>query len=133
MYCLRKSVTLISLYGTMYLDLDYHPPYYDKKSAIFETHINRNLICIHGYTNCVAHNDLITWVSKKLGNVTFWISTSWEIIPCPRTIIWNNCKENNLLGDILNASNKVDDQEYYGFTGLFLKIGPTVIDEYTKK
>ena len=33
----------------------------------------------------------------------------------------------------MNASNKVDDQEYYGFTGPFLKIGPTVIDEYTKK
>ena len=46
-------------------ELDDHPPYSDKKNVIFDTHINRNLICIHGYTNCVAHNDFITWLSKN--------------------------------------------------------------------
>ena len=70
MYRLRKSVTLTCLYGPMYLQLDDYPPYYDKKSVIFETHIIRNLIYIHVYTNCVAHNDLITRVSKN----------SWEIL-----------------------------------------------------
>ena len=51
----------------MYLQLDDYPPYYDKKSDIFETHINSNLRCIHGYTNCMIHTDLITWVSKNIG------------------------------------------------------------------
>ena len=60
MYCLRKIATLICLYVPMYLQLDYYPPYYDKISDIFETHINRNLRCSHGYTNCVRHTDLIT-------------------------------------------------------------------------
>ena len=38
----------------------------------------------------------------------------------------------NLLGDILNAGDNVDDQEDYGFRGSFLKIVPTLIDDYTK-
>ena len=33
------------------------------KTEIFETHININLICIHGYTKYVAQNELITLVS----------------------------------------------------------------------
>ena len=70
MYPLRKSATLTRLYEPMYLELDEYLPYYDKKSVIFETHINRNLRCINGYTNCVAHNDSINWVSKN----------AWEIL-----------------------------------------------------
>ena len=54
----------------MYLQLDDYPPYYDKKSDIFETRINGNLRCIHGYTNCMRHTDLITWVSNS----------SWDIL-----------------------------------------------------
>ena len=38
----------------------------------------------------------------------------------------------NVLGDILNASDNVEDQEYYWFTGSFLNISPTVIESYTK-
>ena len=59
-------------------------------------------------------------------------SQAEKIIPCPRTIICNNCENNNLLGDILNAVDNVDDQEDYGFTGSFFKISPTVIDDYIK-
>ena len=51
-------------YGLMYLHLDDYPPYSGKNSDIFETHINSNLRCIHGYTNCMRHTDLITWVSN---------------------------------------------------------------------
>ena len=47
----------------MYLQLDKYHPYYDKQSDIFETHSNRNLICIHVYKNYVAQNEFITWVS----------------------------------------------------------------------
>ena len=56
-----------------------------------------------------------------------------RIIPCPRTIICNNCEEMNVLGDILNTGDNVKDQEDYGFTGSFFKIACTVIYEYTKK
>ena len=82
-----------------------------KKSVIFETHTNRNLICIHGYINCVAHNELITWVSKTSWEILFSeFSQAGKIIPCPRTIIFSNCEQNNLLGNILNAGDNVDDQ-----------------------
>ena len=43
MYCLRKTATMKPLYVPMYLDLDYYPPYSDKKDIIFETHIGRDL------------------------------------------------------------------------------------------
>ena len=49
----------------MYLHLDDYPPYSGKKSDIFDTHVNSNLICIHGYTNCMRHTDLTTWISNK--------------------------------------------------------------------
>ena len=54
------------------------------------------------------------------------------IISCPSTIICNNCEQMNLLGDILNAGDNFDDQWDYGFRGSFLKIAPTVIDDFTK-
>ena len=33
----------------------------------------------------------------------------------------------------MNTGDNVDDQEDYGFTGSYLKIPPTVIDDYTKE
>ena len=51
MYRLRKITKLTCLYGPMYLQLDDYPPYSDEISDIFEKHINRNLICSHGYTH----------------------------------------------------------------------------------
>ena len=59
-------------------------------------------------------------------------SQAENLIPCPRTIIFNNCEQNNLLGDVLNAGDNVDDQEDYGFRGSIFNIDPTVIDDYTK-
>ena len=35
------------------------------------TNINRNLRCIHGYTNYVAHIDLITWVPRDYWEMLF--------------------------------------------------------------
>ena len=62
MYCLRKIAKMTCQYVPMYLKLDNYPPYSDKISDIFETHINSNLRCIHRYTNCMRHTDSITWV-----------------------------------------------------------------------
>ena len=39
----------------------------------------------------------------------------------------------SVLGDILNAGKNIEDTEYYGFIGSFIKTSPTVIDDYTKK
>ena len=71
MYRVRKGATLTCLYGPMYLQLDDYPPYSDKISDIFETHINSNLRCIHGNTNYVRHTDLITWVSNSSWDMIF--------------------------------------------------------------
>ena len=74
----------------MYLQLDEYPPYYDEISDISEKHINRNLRCIHGYTNCVRHTDSITWVY-----IDYWerllseFSHAERISACPRTIFFN--------------------------------------------
>ena len=90
--------------------------------------------CIHGYTNCVAHNDLITWVSKNSWEMLLSeFSQAEKMIPCPRKIFCNNCEQNNLLGNIFNAGDNVDDRENYGFIASFFKIAPTVIDAFTKK
>ena len=67
---------------------DNYPPYDDKRWVIFETKINRNLRCSHGYTNCVRHTDLITWVICQ-GKISdnqdlFFLNTllghSWTVI-----------------------------------------------------
>ena len=70
----RKSATLTCLYGPMYLDLEDYPPYSYEIPFILETHINRNLRCSHEYTNCFAHNDLITWVYLKIPGKCYFLS-----------------------------------------------------------
>ena len=53
--------------------------------------------CIHGYTNCVAHNDLITWVSKNSWEMLLSeFSQAEKLIPCTKTTICNNCEQNNM-------------------------------------
>ena len=72
----------------MYLQLDDYPPYSDKISDIFETHINSNLRCIHGYTNCIRHTDLITWVSNSSWDMLLSeFIYAVKISACPRTTI----------------------------------------------
>ena len=116
----------------MYLELDDYPPYSDKKSVVFETNINRNLRCIHGYTNCTRHTDSITWVSKiSWENLLSEFLHAERISACPKTIICNTCEQNNMRGEILNDGENVDDQNF-GFTESYLKIAPTNIDGYTK-
>ena len=117
----------------MYLELDDYPPYSGKRSVIFETHINRNLRCSHGYTNCVGHTDFITWVSKHSWEMLLSeFSHAERISACPGKIICNNREKNNMIGEALNAGGNVDDDEYFGFTGSHFKTSPTVIDDYTK-
>ena len=130
---LGKSETQKFIYGSMYLELYDYPKYSDKISVIFETHITRNLRCSHGYTNCVRHTDLITWVPKNDWEMLLYeFSNTERIRACPKTIICNKCEQNNMIGKILNTGDNVDDQEYFWFKGSYLKIAPTVIDDYTK-
>ena len=60
-------------------------------------------------------------------------SQAVKIIECARTIICNNCEQNNLVGGILNAGDNDYDQEDYGFIASYFKISPTVINYYTKR
>ena len=74
--------------------------------------------CSHGYTNCVRHTDLITWVSKNSWEMLLSEISHAEIISaCSRTIICNKCEQNNMMGEILNSGDNVDDQEDSWFTG----------------
>ena len=50
-------------------------------------------------------------------------------IACPRTIICNKCEQNDMGGEILNAGDNVDDQEFFGFTGSYFKIAPMQQDD----
>ena len=113
---LRKIATLTGLYVTLYLHLDDHLPYSYKKIIIFETHINSNLKCINGYTNCMRYTDLITWVSNySWDTLLSEFIHAVKIIPCPMTTIRNKCEQSNTCGDILNASDNVDDKEILYF------------------
>ena len=73
---------------------------------------------VHGYTNYVAQNELITWVLKNSWKMFFsGIPQALEIKPCLRRTICNTCEKINMSGDILNANENVVDQEDFGFTG----------------
>ena len=114
---LRKCAALTCLYGLIYLQLDDYPPYSDKKSDIFQTHINSNSRCIHGYTNCMRQTDLITWLSNSYWDMLLSeFIHAVKIIPCPETTICNKCEQSNTSGDILNAGDNVDNKENFGFS-----------------
>ena len=103
--------------------MDDYPPYSDKISVIFETKINRNLRCSHGYTNWIRHTDFITWASNYSWEMLLSeFSHAERISACTRTIICNTCEQNNRIGEILNAGDNVDDQEDFGFKGSHFKI-----------
>ena len=90
--------------------------------------MNRNLRFIHGYTYCVAENELITWVSISIWNMFLSeFPQSNKNNPCPRTIIYNTCKKMNVSDDILNTGGNFFDQDYYGFTGSLFKISTIII------
>ena len=76
----------------MYLELDDYLPYSDKIAVIFESHIKRNLRCSHGYTNCIRHTNLITWVSKNAWEMLLSeFSHAERISAYHGTIICNKC------------------------------------------
>ena len=88
----------------MYLQLDEYPPYYGKNSDILETHINSNLRCIQGYTNCMRHTDLITWVSNSAWKMLLSeFNHAVKISPCPRTTICNKCAQSNIFQAEINT------------------------------
>ena len=104
-------------YGLMYLHLDDYPPYTGKNSDIFETHINSNLRCIHGYCNFMRHTDLITWVSKSAWKMLLSQFIHAVLIsPCPRTTVCNKCAQSNTSDDILITGYNADDEEIFGFS-----------------
>ena len=92
----------------MYLELDVYPQYSDKISDIIDTHINSNLRCIHGYTNFVTHNDLITLISNSSWDMLLYKFIHAKIISaCPRKTIYNTCEQRNTTDDIMNAGDNV--------------------------
>ena len=92
------------------------------------------MICSRGYTNWVRDTDLITWISKYFWEILLSVFSHAErISACPRKIICNKCEQNNMRGEVLNAGDNIDDQEYFGLTESYFKIAPTNIDDYWKK
>ena len=116
MYRLRKSATLTCPYGPMYLQLDDYPKYSDKISDIFETHINRNLRCIHGYTHCGRHTDSITCVSNSswdmlLSEFIHAVRILKEVMECD---IFQRTKRliKNVVNYMLNQKKKYCETNY---------------------
>ena len=54
-----------------------------------------------------------------------------RIRACPMKVFFNEYEQSNTRGDILNAGDNVDDQEFFGFTESFFKFPPTNMNEYT--
>ena len=75
---------------------------------------------------------MITWVSRDSWEMLLSeLSQAGKIIPCPRTMICNNCGHIKLLSDTLNAGDNVDAQEDNGFTGSFRNI--LCLDSFVRK
>ena len=125
----KKNATLTCVNGPMYLQLDDYPPCSGQKSDIFETNINSNLRCIHGYTNCMRHTDLITRVSNSAWKMLLsqFIHAA-KIIPCPRTTVCNKCAQSNMSGDILITGYNTDDEDIFGFSESYFKTAPSHLD-----
>ena len=120
-------------YGLMYLHLDDYPPYTGKNSDIFETHINSNLRCIHGYSNCMIHTDLITWVSNSACKMLLsQCIHDVKISPCPRTTVCNKCAQIHMSDEILITGDNADDEEIFGLSESYFKTAPSHLDEYIK-
>ena len=49
-----------------------------------------------------------------------------------RTIVCNTFEVRHTSGDLLNANEKFEDKDEYGFTGLFFKKSPFIIDDNAK-
>ena len=106
---------LTCVYGPMYLQLDDYLPCTGKNSDIFETPINSNLRCIHGYTNCMRHTDLITWVSNSSWKMLLsQFMHAVKISPCPSTTVSHKCAQINTSGDILITGYNAYDEDIFG-------------------
>ena len=117
----------------MYLHLDDYPPYSGKKSDIFETHINSNLRCIHGYCNRMRHTDLITWVSNYACKMLLSRFIHAVLIsPCPRTTVCNKCAQSNISDHIFITRDNANDEDIFGFSESYFKTAPSHLDECTK-
>ena len=54
----------------MYIDFYEYSPYSDRISEIFETNVNYNIQCDHGYAYSSSKQKMCTWVNEE----------SWEMI-----------------------------------------------------
>ena len=130
---LKINAMLTCLYGPMYLQLDDYPLYTGKNSDIFDTHNNSNLRCIHGYSNCMRHTDLVTWVSNSACKMLLSeFIHAVKISPCPRTTVCNKCAQSNTSGDILITGDNAHDEDIFGFSESYFKTAPSHLDECTK-
>ena len=101
---------LTCAYGLIYLYLDDYPLYTGKNSDIFETHINSNLRCINGYSNCMRRTDLITCVSNSAWKMLLsQFIHAVKISPCHRTTVCNKCAQSNTSDDIFITGDNADD------------------------
>ena len=57
------------IYGPMYMDLDDYSPYSEALPTFFETKINSNITCIHGYPKWSKLKNKITWFNKEAWDI----------------------------------------------------------------
>ena len=48
----------------MYIDFDEHSPYGGRNSEIFETNVNENIQCVHGYEYSSGKHKMCTCVNE---------------------------------------------------------------------
>ena len=61
---LKENSLLIKRFGPIYIDFDEYPRYSGRTAAIFETNVNENIPCDHGY-DYSSGKKICTWVNKK--------------------------------------------------------------------
>ena len=62
---LKENAPLIKYFGPIYIHFDEYPTYSGRISENFETNVNDNIKCDHGYTYCSSKQKMCTWVKKE--------------------------------------------------------------------
>ena len=94
----------------MYIDLDEYPCYSGRNSENFETNVNKNIQCVHGYADSSGKPKLCTWVNvDSWGMMKDYFPDAKPIFPPPKPVL---CKECTYVQKVINGNNeKIDSTE----------------------
>ena len=98
---------MIKKIGPMYIDFDEYPPYSGRIYEIFETNVNANIQCDHGYAYSSSKEKVYTLIheeSWKMIKMFSWCKANKKI---PKTTVCKECTY------VQKDRNQIDDSFYF--------------------